>query len=94
MSLPDGHGLKTVEKAMEFLPATPIIVLTGQDDEQVGLSAIKTGAQDYLVKGKVSAEAMLRAIRYAVSRNEIQQALHESEERLVPRRWTPTQVGW
>jgi signal transduction histidine kinase len=48
----------------------PIIVLTGLHDETVGVSAVQEGAQDYLVKGQVDRNLLLRAMRYAVERKQ------------------------
>ena len=53
LSLPDSLGLETFAKVYEHSPAVPIIVLTGTDDKTVALKAVKGGAQDYLVKGKL-----------------------------------------
>ena len=55
LSLPDSFGLETFAKVYAHAPTVPIIVLTGNDDATVALSAVKGGAQDYLVKGGISA---------------------------------------
>src|SRR5712691_7086054 len=52
LSLPDSYGFDTFLKVYAHSPKVPIIVLTGHDDQTVALSAVKTGAQDFLVKGK------------------------------------------
>ncbi len=54
LSLPDSHGFNTVSMTTSLLPHIPIIVLTGIDDEDIGIEAVKAGAQDYLIKGQVS----------------------------------------
>ena len=58
LSLPDSHGLETFAKVYAHSPKVPIIVLTGNDDQTVALSAVKAGAQDYLVKGKLDRELL------------------------------------
>ncbi len=68
LSLPDAHGLDTVRRARNQLIDLPIVVLTGLDDEDVAVAAVDEGAQDYLVKGKADADALSRAIRYAMQR--------------------------
>ncbi|MBI4860867.1 MAG: response regulator, partial [Candidatus Riflebacteria bacterium] len=82
LSLPDTRGLGTVVRARAAMPALPIIVLTGNHDEQTGLEALRVGAQDYLVKGSIPRERMLRAIRYAVERDQIQRLLRLANEDL------------
>src|SRR5437870_2906650 len=53
LSLPDSNGFKTFATMHAAAPQLPIIVLTGLDDEALGLDTVHAGAQDYLVKGKV-----------------------------------------
>ncbi|HEX8454764.1 MAG TPA: hybrid sensor histidine kinase/response regulator [Longimicrobium sp.] len=73
LSLPDAHGLDTVRRMLEVAPATPIIVLTGTDDERLALQAVHAGAQDYLTKGRVDGPLLARSIRYAIERNRLEQ---------------------
>src|SRR5690554_4132881 len=53
LSLPDAHGLDSVRGMLDAAPGTPLIVLTGLDDDATALQAVQAGAQDFLVKGKV-----------------------------------------
>src|SRR6185503_13997846 len=62
LSLPDSQGLDTFDKVYAHSPTVPIIVLTGNDDHVIALSAVKTGAQDYLIKGKLDRELLVRSI--------------------------------
>ncbi len=65
--LPDSNGLDTFIQIQEQTPSTPIVVLTGIADETLAMSAMKAGAQDYLVKGQVSgSDLLLRSMRYAL----------------------------
>src|SRR4030065_265456 len=59
----------------------PIILLTNVDDEELALRAVRQGAQDYLVKSEMDANLLYRAIRYAIERNRVEEALRESQER-------------
>jgi len=68
LSLPDSHGLETFSKLERTCPTTPIVVLSGLDDEQMAVRAVREGAQDYLVKGRVDGITLTRSIRYAVER--------------------------
>ncbi len=81
LGLPDSFGLETLERIKVSSVKSPIIVLTGLDDEDIALKSLKEGAQDYLVKGKLDAENIGRTIRYAIERKKIQDALKLSEKR-------------
>ncbi len=88
--LPDSESLETVERVIERVPKTPIVVLTGLEDEKVGLEAIHKGAQDYLMKNQYDPSLLLRIIKYAIERkklmNELQEALDNIKtlKRLIP----------
>jgi hypothetical protein len=74
LDLPDSHGFDTLA-AILAKAKVPVLVMTGLDDEAVGLQAIRHGAQDYLVKGRVGAELLRRSLRYAVERWRLQAAV-------------------
>jgi PAS domain S-box-containing protein len=80
LSLPDTHGLASYTKVHAAARATPIVVLTGVDDEKLALQAVREGAQDYLVKGQVDAKILVRVIQYAIERKAAAEALREREE--------------
>jgi signal transduction histidine kinase len=82
LSLPDSQGLDTLRAVHARACATPIVVLTGTDDETLGVAAIRHGAQDYLVKGRTDARFLVRALRYAVERHHIEQELAKYRDRL------------
>ena len=86
--LPDGDGLSLVEDVREAGLKVPLIVLTGQGDEQIAVELMKAGASDYITKSKMSSESLSRSLYNAlrVYRAESQafhasQKLKESEER-------------
>ncbi|HEY9757380.1 MAG TPA: PAS domain S-box protein [Oculatellaceae cyanobacterium] len=68
LSLPDSFGISTVKKVRAQAPSLSIVVLTGMDDDEVAIDAIKGGAQDYLVKGQLSPSLLGRSINYAIER--------------------------
>src|SRR5688572_18837749 len=72
LSLPDSLGLETFAKVYAHSPTVPIIVLTGNDDANVALSAVKSGAQDYLIKGRLDRELLLRSMQYSIERKRYQ----------------------
>ena len=75
LSLPDSHGLETFTKVYAHSPDVPIIVLSGNDDQQLALYAVKSGAQDYLVKGRMDRELLMKAMQYAIERKRYQREL-------------------
>ena len=80
-SLPDSVGLDSYWALREKHPDVPVIILTSLDDDDLALRAVAEGAQDYLVKRRVDAPLLARAIRYAIERHRSDLALRESEER-------------
>ena len=82
LSLPDSHGLDTLVRLYEAAKDVPIVVLTGIEDESLGVRLIQTGAQDYLVKGSVTGPLLVRSLRYAAERKRAEEELSESEARL------------
>jgi signal transduction histidine kinase len=78
LGLPDSQGLETLRKIYAQVSETPIVVLTGLNDEMIGVQAVNEGAQDYLIKGQVDTNLLTRAIRYAIERKQAE----EREQRL------------
>ncbi len=78
LGLPDSLGIKTIVDFKALAPRLPVIVLTGLDDEQSAMDALQSGAQDYLVKGKITTDSVLRAVRYAIERHKLLQQLERS----------------
>jgi diguanylate cyclase (GGDEF)-like protein len=72
LSLPDSLGLETFTRVYSHSPGVPVIVLTGTDDATVALKAVQSGAQDYLVKGKLDRELLVRAMQYSIERKRYQ----------------------
>ncbi|HEY9601513.1 MAG TPA: hybrid sensor histidine kinase/response regulator [Allocoleopsis sp.] len=82
LSLPDKQGVATVVQTYQAVPDLPILVLTGLNDRVIALEALREGAQDYLVKGKIDSDLLVRAIRYAIERTHTLKRLRQSEEQL------------
>ena len=89
LGLPDSQGLDTFTDFRAGAPHMPFIVLTGLDDTGIGLRAVQAGAQDFLVKGNFSSQLLVRAIRYAMEREDarrrIQLLNQELEQRVAER---------
>lgn len=81
LSLPDSFGLETLYRLQSRAPTLPVIVLTGNEDQQLALSAVKAGAQDYLVKNDLSGRLLVKTMKYAQERKAIEASLRVSEAR-------------
>ncbi|OBJ35677.1 fused response regulator/phosphatase [Mycolicibacterium mucogenicum] len=68
LHLPDAGGVDALDRLGALDPSLPIVVLTGLNDEHFGVAAMASGAQDYLVKGRVDPETLRRAVLYAIER--------------------------
>lgn len=82
LSLPDSKGLDTFMSIHKEFSDTPIIVLTGVEDESTGLKAMKIGAQDFLIKGKLHSFELKRAINYGIERHKLLIKLSENSKKL------------
>jgi signal transduction histidine kinase/DNA-binding response OmpR family regulator len=82
LGLPDSQGLETFMQVNKKVPNLPVVVLTGLADENLGLAAVRQGAQDYLVKGSVDYKVLAQTIRYALERRRSQEALLAERQRL------------
>jgi len=65
LGLPDSQGLNTLSRVLAKAPNVPVVVLTGLADEQASAEALRMGAKDYLVKGRVESNMLVRAMLYA-----------------------------
>lgn len=81
LGLPDAQGMGAVRRAQAAAPRVPLVVLTGLDDEFLAAQALQEGAQDYLVKGQIEARVLLRALRNAIERKVMEEALFVEKER-------------
>ena len=82
LSLPDVSGRETFLRARTEAPHLPIVVLTAETNEAIGLDAVRHGIQDYLVKGQTYGRQTVRTIRYAIERKQVEEALQRTEEAL------------
>lgn len=75
LSLPDSQGYNTFVRVHVHAPQIPIVVLSGNSDEVLAIKTIQAGAQDFLVKGELDAEVLVRSIHYAIERQKIMNEL-------------------
>ncbi|MGB2723469.1 MAG: PAS domain S-box protein, partial [Nitrospira sp.] len=77
LSLPDSQGAETLVRMHAAAQGIPIVLVTGREDEELGLQLIQAGAQDYLVKGQTTAPLLARALKYAVERKRLEEELRQ-----------------
>jgi signal transduction histidine kinase len=75
LSLPDSRGLETLANVRGSAPGIPVVVLTGWNDADVAVRAVREGAQDYLVKGEFDGNLLVRSIRYAIERKRAEEEI-------------------
>jgi DNA-binding response OmpR family regulator len=78
LSLPDAEGLEALVALRAMSDALPIIVLTGFDNLELGLAAVRDGADDYLIKNHVDGYSLERAVRYSIERRRLTRELISS----------------
>lgn len=79
LTLPDSRGFQTLEKLITTFPEANVIVLTGLADKEIGLQAVKVGAQDFLVKGDFDSEQLSKSLRYSIERKSVLGQLEEAQ---------------
>jgi two-component system, sensor histidine kinase and response regulator len=82
LGLAESQGMDTLSRFITHCPHLPIVVLTTNEDLQLSVKAIKAGAQDFLVKGDISANMLERALRYSIERFEVLNELEEKNKSL------------
>jgi len=83
LSLPDSEGIATFDKLFAASPDVPILILAGDASETLAKEAVSRGAQDYLVAVHLDTYSLQRALRNAVERKGIEDALFVEKERAV-----------
>jgi signal transduction histidine kinase len=82
LGLPDSEGIDTLTRTKKEAPHVPIVILTGQSNELLGMDAVREGAQDYLVKGEVNSNLLVRTLSYAIERKGAEALLLDYQEKL------------
>ena len=81
LNLPDSSGLDTFKTVHAATRDVPVIVLSGLDDETTAVNAVHAGAEDYLVKDRLSPPLVLRSIIYAMERTQAKKAAQTAQEK-------------
>ncbi len=83
LSLPDSHGIETFHQINAEAGDVPIIVLTGNEQENLGLQTVKSGAQDYLIKGHADRRLLVSTLLYSMERHQLRKNLSRSNQLLT-----------
>ena len=83
LSLPDSSGIETFTRLHEAAPKTPIVVLSGHEDEELAAEIVKRGGQDCLAKDMMSGPVIRRAVRHAIERKGIYEELRSMQMQLI-----------
>ena len=83
LSLPDSSGSETFLSVFASAEETPIVLLSGDDSDELAVELVSLGAQDYLVKGASSGGPLIRSILYAMSRRPAGDATTDSSRAQV-----------
>ena len=78
LNLSDSTGTATFTELHERCPKIPIVILTGLLDEEMGALAVTHGIQDYLIKGKIDPDLLVRSLRYAIERHHLEEKLQKA----------------
>ncbi len=81
LGLPDAFQLEALDQLVAEFPDVPIVVMTGNTDEELAMEAVRRGAQGYLIKGEAPPPAIVRSILHAIERHALLRALEESRAR-------------
>jgi len=76
LNLPDSPRVETFFKLKLHVPEIPIVVLSGFADEEMSLKAVRAGAQDYLVKGKIDGNILERSLLFAIERKKAEDIIN------------------
>jgi PAS domain S-box-containing protein len=82
LGLPDSQGIESFSAIYAKTPNVPVIVLSGLDDEETAVMAVKKGVQDYFVKGQIDSNLLTRAVRYAIERKRTSKILDEKQKNI------------
>ncbi len=79
LSLPDSFGFATLDTVLTRYPKSNIIVLTGRSDKDLGVQAVKAGAQDFLEKGEFDQDQLAKSLRFSIERSHILTRLEDAQ---------------
>lgn len=82
LMLPDSSGIETFEKIKTLARHIPVVILSGIDNDEIAINAVRRGAEDYLVKSDISSKLLSRVIHHAIDRHRIKEKLASVTSRL------------
>ncbi|OGW80254.1 MAG: hypothetical protein A3G33_06165 [Omnitrophica bacterium RIFCSPLOWO2_12_FULL_44_17] len=82
LTLPDSSPKETVEAVKNISPKIPVVILSGLDNEDIAVKAVRGGVEDYLVKSEMEGKTLSRILKHAIERSRIKQDIDIANERL------------
>jgi len=83
LSLPDSQGIVTFDKVFAAAPEVPILILGGNASEALAIEAVGHGAEDHLPLNHLDSYSLTRALRNAIERKALEEALYDEKERAL-----------
>ncbi|MFZ4544571.1 MAG: response regulator [Saprospiraceae bacterium] len=80
LTLPDSSGFNTLQLFLDTHPKANVIIMTGLSDRQMGIRAVKAGAQDYIIKGEYEPDSLVRSLYYSIERTNILKRLEQTQQ--------------
>ena len=96
LNLPDSHGLETFRRIHAHAEGIPVVIMSGESDEEVAITAVREGAQEYVVKGTLDDNVLIRPIRYAIERagrQRAEEALRRTQREILLARTVQRQLS-
>lgn len=78
LDMPGHSGIESLLSLRSMAPEMPVVVVTREDDEDLGVQSVRAGAQEYLVKGEMESRMVARIVRYAIERQQVESRLRAS----------------
>jgi diguanylate cyclase (GGDEF)-like protein len=82
LMLPDSSGIQTFTAIRSQARHTPVVIMSGLDNDSLAIDAVRKGAEDYLVKGELNSRFLLRIMHHAIDRHRIKEKLASVTGRL------------
>lgn len=91
--LPGLSGLEVLRRIHAIDAFLPVIIMTGQGHEEIAVKAIKSGAQNYLVKSTLTSQILHRSVVSAVEHAELERQITEQRQEIYEQKLALAETG-